>query len=165
MPHQLLRDGEGDPGVGQETGVAAPQVMETERSHPGGHVDVPETMFRARPGVLVLDFGSHLAVPGPTVVDEAGDANTRGRHGSAETVFQVVVLRHLRALLHVARADEGRTAGVHGHEEEGRQLRVDGEHDLDVALDAFPLVAPADGERPLHQVDISPAQPGHFTPA
>ena len=44
MPHQLLGDGEGDPGVSQEAGVAAPQVMEAERAHPCGDVDVLEAM-------------------------------------------------------------------------------------------------------------------------
>ena len=145
MPHQLLRDGEGDPGVSQEAGVAAPQVMEAERAHPCGDVDVLEAMLRARPGLLVLDFGSHLAVPGPAVVDEAGDANTRGPHGSAKTVLEVVVLRHLRALRQVARADEERMAGRECLDEERRELRVNRKHDLDVAFDALSLVAPADG--------------------
>ncbi|HZJ54899.1 MAG TPA: hypothetical protein VFD38_12230, partial [Myxococcaceae bacterium] len=143
--------------------MAAPQVMEGERSDPGSHVDVLEAMFRARPGVVILDFGSHLAVPGPAVVDEAGDADPGGRHGSAKPVLQVIVLRHLCPLPRVPWTDECRTAGTQCFGEKWRELRVDGEHDLDVALDAVPLVAPADGERPLHQIDVRPPHPGDFT--
>jgi len=88
------------------------------------------------------------------MMHEARDTNAGVAHGPPQSTFQVEMLWHLRTRLHVTRANEFRASRRRCALKVFRELRVDWQHDVDVALRPLLAVASAHHQSSGDQVHV-----------